>query len=127
MGSVGSRIDRRPPAIRAALVCAATVLLGATCCGAQTLRLDETPTGEGEWGYRPAAGAVSRVTPPSFCWRPQAGMTWQLECFRGEGTAERVYAADGLVYNVHCPPKAFPSARSRKPTASCASSARSQS
>ncbi len=47
--------------------------------------LDERPASEDEWGYRPAAGSVSEVTPPGFTWRPQSGIvSWELECARGE-------------------------------------------
>jgi len=48
----------------------------------QELKLDERPAEPGEWGYRPAAGAVSQVNPPSFSWRPQKEMTWEIECAR---------------------------------------------
>ena len=48
----------------------------------QELKLDERPAEPGEWGYRPAAGVVSQVNPPSFSWRPQKEMTWEIECAR---------------------------------------------
>jgi len=42
--------------------------------------LDQRPAEPGEWGYRPAAGSVSQVNPPSFSWRPQTGVTWEIQC-----------------------------------------------
>ena len=71
--------------------------------------LDESPAGEEEWGYRPAAGSVSEVTPPGFTWRPQSGIvSWDLECGRGEGFNETAYRATGVDMNVHCPPETLP-------------------
>ena len=43
---------------------------------AAQVNLDESPAQPGEWGYRPAAGGVSAVNPPSFSWRPQRGLTF---------------------------------------------------
>lgn len=75
---------------------------------AAPLALDERPAGDGEWGYRPASGAVSATTPPSFSWRPQKGIVaWELECGRGDGFQAIQYRAEGLTFNVHCPPKVF--------------------
>ena len=68
------------------------------------LKLNERPAEPGEWGYRPAAGSVSQTDPPSFAWRPDDGLTWELECRRGDDV---VYAARGLAFNVHCPPETF--------------------
>ena len=71
--------------------------------------LDERLAGEDEWGYRPAVGSVSEVTPPGFSWRPQAEIvSWELECGRGGDFSETVYRATGLKMNVHCPPKTLP-------------------
>ncbi len=58
-------------------VCAAVMfvsLLVAQGLGAAELKLDERAAEPGEWGYRPAAGLVSGINPPSFSWRPQKGM-----------------------------------------------------
>jgi hypothetical protein len=81
-------------------------------CGAvpaADLKLDETPAGDEEWGYRPAASSVSETTPPSFCWRPQGGVVaWELKCARGEGLEPVEYHAQGIELNVHCPPRVFP-------------------
>jgi len=74
---------------------------------AKDLVLDERPAGAGEWGYRPAQGAVSQVNPPSFAWRPQKGLTWEIECAR-DATFKRIeYRIQGLKFNVHCPPRVF--------------------
>ncbi len=40
---------------------------------AAPLKLDESPAGDEEWGYRPAAGAVSQASPPGvYHWRYRA-------------------------------------------------------
>ncbi|MFH1717776.1 MAG: DUF4962 domain-containing protein [Planctomycetota bacterium] len=72
-------------------------------CTAQEA-LDERPAEPGEWGYHPAEGSVSQVNPPSFSWRPQRGLTWEVECTR-EGQTE--YSTTSLEFNVHCPPRVF--------------------
>lgn len=74
---------------------------------AQTLSLDEQPTGPEEWGYRPADADVSQVTPPSFSWRPQRGLTWEIECARDAQFGKIEYRASGVEFNVHCPPRTF--------------------
>lgn len=75
---------------------------------AGTLTLDERPAEDRDWGYHPAAGSVSAVTPPAFSWRPQKEIVaWELECGRDEGFAAIEYRIDGVKFNVHCPPKTF--------------------
>jgi len=69
------------------------------------LKLDETPTGPGEWGYRPAEGAVSQVNPPSFSWRPEKDMTWEIQCARDTKFKKVEYRAENLEFSVHCPPR----------------------
>ena len=60
------------------------------------LKLDETPAGEREWGYRPASQSVSAVTPPSFTWRPQKGIvSWELERTREDGPRTVEYRREG--------------------------------
>ena len=74
-----------------------------------TLKLDETPAGEREWGYRPASQSTSAVTPPSFTWRPQKGIvSWEIECSRDDGHGTVEYRREGVKINVHCPPRTFP-------------------
>jgi len=78
-------------------------------CLAADLTLDESPARDGDWGYRPASGAVSEVTPPSFCWRPQKGIvSWELQCAPGEDFETIEYRVSGVEFNVHCPPQALP-------------------
>lgn len=75
---------------------------------AAAAKLDETPAGDEEWGYRPGEGAVSEISPPGFCWRPQEGVVaWELECGEGEGFERIAYRVDGVGMNVHCPPESF--------------------
>jgi hypothetical protein len=81
------------------------LLLAPTPARNQTPELDERPAEPGEWGYRPAGGAVSRVNPPAFSWRPQAGFTWDIEWAPGRSPDKIEYRASGLKFNVHCPPR----------------------
>ena len=74
---------------------------------AEELVLDETPARGEEWGYRPAGGTVSDVNPPSFSWRPQKGLTWELECALDTKFEKIEYRAENLQFNVHCPPRVF--------------------
>ncbi len=73
----------------------------------QKLRLDERPAEPGEWGYRPAAGAVYRVNPPSFSWQPQRNQTWEIQCARDTKFKKIEYRAKNIEFNVHCPPRTF--------------------
>lgn len=76
---------------------------------ADPIALDERPAGAREWGYRPADEATSATNPPSFSWRPQRGIvSWEVQCARQDGFAETEYAAEGIEWNVHCPPRTFP-------------------
>ena len=80
----------------------------ATVAMSSAPKLDERPASEEEWGYRPAAGSTSQVTPPAFCWRPQKDIvSWELQCSHGEAFAVVDYRAADLTMNVHCPPHAF--------------------
>jgi hypothetical protein len=64
-------------------------------------KLDERPSQPGEWGYRPAEGDVSAVTPPGFSWRPQKDIRqWDLEV---SGAGRTAYRAHGIGFNVHTP------------------------
>jgi hypothetical protein len=75
----------------------------------QEMPLDGRPAEPGEWGYRPAVGAVSQVNPPSFSWRPQRGLTWEIECAVDTRFTNVEYRAKNLDFNVHCPPHVFKS------------------
>jgi hypothetical protein len=87
------------------------ILLQLVCCAVvvSAEKLDERLAADDEWGYRPAAGAVSAVNPPSFSWRPQRDVdSWEVECGRGDGFTSIEYRADSVAMNVHCPPRIFP-------------------
>jgi len=78
----------------------------ATGRGAE-LTLDEKAAEGGEWGYRPANDSVSRLNPPSFSWRPQKNLTWEVECARDGRFEQATYHARNIGFNVHCPPTLF--------------------
>lgn len=95
--------------MRNAVICTVLLPVMAAAAIAATVKLDETPAGEEEWGYRPAAGTVVGRNPPGFCWRPQRDVVqWELQCGRGQDFGTGVYRADGIGFNVHCPPRALP-------------------
>jgi hypothetical protein len=83
------------------------LLLAPALAQDRELELDERPAQPGEWGYRPADGSVSRVNPPAFSWRPQASVTWEIQCARSGGFDQVEYRATDLEFNVHCPPRTF--------------------
>ncbi|MFC1762751.1 DUF4962 domain-containing protein [Planctomycetota bacterium] len=83
------------------------LLSAASLVGAALIELNESPAQAEEWGYRPFPGQTLAVNPPSFCWRPQKGLTWQLQCCTDESFVQVSYQADGLVFNVHCPAQVF--------------------
>ncbi len=70
-------------------------------------RLDERLAEPETWGYRPDDGTTSQMDPPSFTWRPQQGLTWEIECARDAGFANVVYRATDIAFNVHYPPRTF--------------------
>ena len=84
-----------------AAVISFVLLFTAPVLGAE-LVLNDRPAEPGEWGYRPTAGSVSQVNPPSFSWRPQAGLTWEIQCSNDAEFKKIEYRADGLEFNVHC-------------------------
>jgi hypothetical protein len=71
------------------------------------LTLNERPAEPGEWGYRPAAGTISQVNPPSFSWRPQAKLMWEIQCASDSEFKKIKYRVSGVEFNVHCPPRTF--------------------
>ena len=75
--------------------------------GVQKPELDERVSAAGEWGYRPADGAVSAVNPPSFSWRPQEGMRWEIHCVGIATVKQAAYRASDIEFNVHCPARTF--------------------
>lgn len=74
---------------------------------ANSLELDESPARAGEWGYRPRTDEVLAVNPPSFVWRFQKGLTWEVQCARDAGFSSISYYTKGLDLNVHCPARTF--------------------
>lgn len=85
------------------------LLLVSGLSAAEKLVLDEKIAVGGEWGYRPSEGTVSAVNPPSFSWRPQKGLRWEIECASDTKFRKVEYRTKNLEFNVHCPPKTFPS------------------
>jgi len=87
-------------------------LLVALTAFAQEPAVDDRPAGPGEWGFRPADGQESPVNPPAFAWRPQRGAaSYELEVARDPAFAKPDYRAQGIRYNVHCPPRSFETGR----------------
>ncbi len=69
-------------------------------------KVDDTPGRPGEWGFRPAEGAVSPTNPPALVWRPQKGaVAYELALADEQGRA--AYTARVERYNCHCPPRTF--------------------
>ncbi|HID20829.1 MAG TPA: DUF4962 domain-containing protein [Planctomycetaceae bacterium] len=112
-GTVGGELTRpfssrgrvRAGSGRAALVptLAAMVLVG-SATGARPV-VDDRGAKPGEWGFRPAQGVVSAVTPPAFVWRPQKGAkSYALQCSRSPSFQTIDYEVKHLEWNVHCPP-----------------------
>jgi len=83
------------------------LMLTAASAQGQTVKLDQRPAEPGEWGYRPATGSVSQVNPPSFSWRPQTGLTWEVQCAHDSEFKKIEYQVSGVEFNVHCPPRTF--------------------
>jgi len=79
----------------------------AAAVGATSLQLGQNPAEPGEWGYRPGEGDLSQTDPPSFSWRPQANLIWELQCARDTDFSKVAYRAKGIKFNVHCPPQTF--------------------
>jgi hypothetical protein len=87
--------------------CIIGIMLMSALVQGQTVKLDQRPAEPGEWGYHPAAGSISQVNPPGFSWRPQAGMTWEVQCASDAKFKKIEYRAGDLKFNVHCPPRTF--------------------
>jgi len=71
------------------------------------ITLDEAEPEVGDWGYRQAQGQISKVNPPSFVWRYQKDMTWQIQCALDKEFKEITYQVEQVEFNVHCPPEVF--------------------
>ncbi len=101
---------RRARCAAAKVIFIATLLLSVVLLpakAAQQLVLDEKPAVAGEWDYRPADGALSQVSPPSFVWRPQKDLQWELQCAKDKSFKDIEYHAANVQFNVHCPPQIF--------------------
>lgn len=60
------------------IICCALLTIAADA--EAPIRLDESPAGASQWGYRPESGTHSPVNPPNFTWRPQSGIVrWQVQ------------------------------------------------
>jgi hypothetical protein len=84
------------------------LLLTPLCINGKPVALDEAPARAGEWGYRPKANQVLAVNPPSFVWRFQEGLTWEIQCAKDASFSVLAYDINGLDLNVHCPARVFP-------------------
>ena len=75
---------------------------------AAQLELDETPARPGEWGFRPADGAIAERTPPPFVWRPQReAKSYELEVASDPEFTELAWRAGALPWSACCPPRAL--------------------
>jgi len=83
------------------------LLLLVSDLAAAELTLDEKPAGGGEWGYRPAQGAMSAVNPPSFSWRPQKGLTWEVTCTGTQPYTNVGFLWEDIEFNVYYPAQTF--------------------
>ena len=91
------------------MVIAAAFILGLAVSGAVAeLTLDEGDAEPGEWGYRPAAGSVSNVNPPSFSWRPQKGLTWEVVCAGDRWYRNAAIRVSDIEFNVVCSDRTLP-------------------
>lgn len=90
-------------------VSAVFALFGACALAWAGAKPDETPTKEGEWGFRPGVGEVVSVNPPRFSWRPQKGkgVRYVVEASRDASFEEVEYTANGIEFNVHAPDRRF--------------------
>ena len=88
-------------------LCSLLLLIISPSVQADPLKLDESPARAGEWGYRPRADQILAVNPPSFVWRFQAGLTWEIQCASDSGFSTIAYGVKGLDLNGHCPPRVF--------------------
>ncbi len=83
--------------------------LSVSALAADAPKLNDAPGKPGEWGFRPADGSTSAMTPPGFTWRPQkSAASYTIQCARDAAFKRVEYEAKGITYNCHCPPKALP-------------------
>ena len=96
--------------IRSILI--ASVFLTAPVWAGPPLAVDESPASSREWGFHPADGSATRVTPPGFAWRPQKDAArYELQCARDVSFSGVEYSADDIRFSVHCPPRTLPAGK----------------
>jgi len=100
-------MNRYPYWKRTLTLYAVFVVTQSFCNTACAKTLNEQAAEPGEWGYRPAEASVSQTDPPSFSWRPESGLRWEIECRRAEGSGGVAHRATDIEFNVYCPPKTF--------------------
>ena len=76
---------------------------------AAAITLTESPAELGSWGFRPADGATTELTPPSFTWRPhKEAVGYALEVASDADFETVTYQVEYIPWPAHCPPEAFP-------------------
>ncbi len=71
---------------------------------AAQMNFAEPPRGELEWGFRPAAGECSEVTPSPFVWKDQAkAVKYELQYSPSADFTAGTRSVADLRWNVHCP------------------------
>ena len=90
----------------AALGLIALVLAG--CATTPAVPLTAPPVVEGEWGYRPADGAVPAMNPPGFTWRPDLeAKSYAVQVAKDAAFRHLVYQKNDCAWSAHCPNAAF--------------------
>ncbi len=93
------------------LLCLQSLLFSSDANKDHTIPLDERPSVEGEWGYRPANDFISGVNPPSFTWCPMKNITqWELTV-REIDTNRIIYHRDEIDLSTHTPSVVFSSGK----------------
>jgi len=73
------------------------------------MRLDESPAGPGDWGYRPSEVTKIALNPPGFTWHScKKAAAYALQIAADPEFKHVVYARDGLPWNAHCPSLTLP-------------------
>lgn len=69
-------------------------------------RLDESPAGPSDWGYRPAQDDITRTTPPAFVWRPAKDADhYVLQIARDDAFTQDVLAYGDVPWSSFAPEK----------------------
>lgn len=67
------------------------------------MKFQEPPLRDNEWGFRPANGEVSRITPAPFVWKDQKNaVSYELQYAR-TADFKNAQTVPALRWNVHCP------------------------